>query len=172
MSAQAPLKKTTSPRSTLIAGIALISIGVLTLVSQFARFPSLELVFLPALALIFLVWGSLTRNGGLLIPGGVLAGIGLGAILVTGPYASLPDEKTGGVFLLAFAAGWVLITLLSAVFTRCVMWWSLIVAGILSVVGAVLLVGGVALEALALLGKLWPLALVGVGAWLILRRKA
>jgi len=172
MSAQAPLKKTTSPRSTLIAGIALISIGVLTLVSQFARFPSLELVFLPALALIFLVWGSLTRNGGLLIPGGVLAGTGLGAILVTGPYASFPDEVIGGVFLLAFAAGWVLITLLSAVFTRCVMWWPLIVAGILGVVGAVLLMGGVALDALVLLGKLWPLALVGVGAWLILRRKA
>ena len=103
-------------RDRWIAGIALVAIGALVLIVQFAESEVLGLLLLSGLGLIFLIWGCLVRSVGLLISGGVLSGIGLGAYLIAGPLSHLDGE--GGVFLLSFAAGWALITLLSALICR------------------------------------------------------
>ena len=158
-------------RNRWIAGIALIAIGVLVLVAQFSKSELLGLLFLPGLGLIFLLWGSAVRSVGLLIPGGVLSGIGLGAYLMEGPLSYLEDEAEGAVFLLSFAFGWALITLLSALVCREVHWWPLIPGGIMALIGSALLVGGPALTALEWTGKVWPLILIGLGAYLLLRRQ-
>lgn len=158
-------------RQKRIAGIALISIGVLALAAQFIEWEVLGLLFLPMLALIFIVWGIVTREGGLLIPGGILAGIGAGVVLMDSSIATAATGETAeaGIFLVAFAAGWVLVTLLSAIFTDETIWWALIPGGILGAIGGALMVGGPALSLLELVGRLWPLALVAAGAYLLYR---
>lgn len=158
-------------RQKRIAGIALISIGLLALAGQFVQWNVLGLLFLPTLGLIFIVWGIVTREGGLLIPGGILAGIGAGVMLMGSPLAAVATGETAGagIFLVAFAAGWALVTVLSAVFTDETIWWALIPGGILGAIGGALLVGGPALTLLELVGRLWPLGLVAAGAYLLYR---
>lgn len=157
-------------RNRWAAGIGLIVIGVLALVAQFADLPALGRLFLLALGVVFLIWGIVVRSVGLLIPGGILGGLGLGVYLISGPVRGVSDTLEGAVFMLAFAFGWGLITLLSAFVDRRVHWWPLIPGGIMALIGGGLLVGGPALDALEWLGKLWPLALVGFGLYIILRR--
>ncbi len=157
-------------RNRWLAGMALIAIGVLVLVVQFAKSETLGLLFLSGLGLIFLLWGMAARSAGLLIPGGVLSGIGLGVYLTGGPLSYLESEATGAVFLLSFAGGWALITLLSAVVCRETHWWPLIPGGIMALIGGALLSGGPGLTALDWAGKVWPLIPIGFGLYLLLRR--
>jgi len=110
------------------------------------------------------------RRIGFLIPGGILSGLGLGVALITGPLAAYSDETTGAVMLLSFALGWVLITPLSAVFTDKLIWWPLIPGGVLGLVGASLLAGENGIRLLQALGWSWPLILIALGVYLIIRR--
>ena len=96
------------------AGLAFITIGVFLLVVQNLALEWLSLALLPGLGLIFLTWGLITRTPGLLIPGGILAGIGAGALAIDLWGTALSEMQQGGIFMLAFAGGWGLITLLSA----------------------------------------------------------
>jgi len=159
-------------RHRWLTGIALIAIGLLVLAVQFAESETLGLLLLPSLGLIFLVWGSLARSVGLLIPGGVLSGIGLGVYLMAGPLSHLEGEVEGAVFMLSFATGWGLITLLSALVCRETHWWPLIPGGIMALIGGALLAGGPGLTVLEWAGKLWPLILIGLGAYVLVRRQA
>jgi len=159
-------------RQRVIAGAVLIGIGLLGLATQVVQSDVLGLLFLPGLGLIFLIWGIATRNAGLLIPGGILSGIGLGALLVARVVPDSSAPASGGVFLLAFAAGWGLITLLSALFTSQTQWWALIPGGILALIGGALLMGGVGLDLLKLAGQAWPLILIAIGLFVLLRRKS
>lgn len=152
-----------------VAGVILICVGLFLLLAQYAKLEEAGQYFLPALGVAFLAWGAATRNVGLLIPGGILGGIGVGAMLIEGPFAHLGDEAKGGIFLLSFGLGWGLITLLSAIFTPKAHWWPLIPGGVMVVVGGALLVSGVAPGVLAVLGNIWPIILILVGLWLIVR---
>ena len=152
------------------AGIALIAIGLLIGFTQIFHVALPGWLLLGGLALIFLVWGLLTRTFGLIIPGGILAGIGLGAFLVELPFLSLSETTQGGLFLVAFAAGWALITLLSPLTCDRFAWWPLIPGGILAAVGVILLIGGFGLKLLTLIGFAWPLLLLGAGVYLLLKR--
>ncbi len=157
-------------RNRLIAGVGLIIVGLMILAAQFVRSDWLGFLFLPTLGLVFLVWGSAARNVGLLIPGGILSGIGLGVFLIEKGIPGLEEMGKGGVFFLSFGLGWGLITLLSAVFTDRVHWWPLIPGGIMVLFGGALWMGGAALEVLNFVGRWWPLVLIGLGLWLLLRR--
>ena len=157
-------------RGRIIAGVSLVTIGLLTLVLQFGETMNLGQYFLNALGLIFLIWGLTTDTFGLLIPGGILSGLGLGTYLVSGPLSSIEGQATAAVILLSFAAGWALITLLSGFTRDGFQWWPLIPGGIMAAIGGALLAGGLALEILSWLGRGWPLGLVVVGLYLILRR--
>jgi hypothetical protein len=154
-----------------VGGLILILIGGLALLAQFVDISGLYV--LPVLSACFLVWGILSRQTGLVIPGGILGGIGLGAFLVEGPFAYLGDPATGGVFMLAFACGWALITLVSIYTNRNgrPSLWPLIPGGIMAAIGAILLAGGKALTMLNWLNFGWPVILIAVGLYLILRRK-
>ncbi len=161
-----------SHRAPLVGGIVLIAIGVLVLLNQLELVGNLGQLFLPALGILFLAWGLATRTFGLVIPGGVLGGIGLGIALIEGPLAGLGEPAQGGVFLLAFAAGWLLISLLSVFTASAFQWWPLIPAGVLALVGGLLLIGEAGLSALKVLGYAWPVVLIGAGIWLLLRKRA
>jgi len=156
-------------RNRIISGLVLILLGGLFLVNQFIEIPSVGNLFLPGLGLIFLVWGIVTRTGGLLVPGGILTGIGTGVYLMN----ALPLEGNAepGVFLLSFGGGFALITLLSAIFTRETHWWALIPGGILATIGGALYAGGIAQDVLEIIGRFWPVALILVGVYVIFRRR-
>ncbi|HSN75624.1 MAG TPA: hypothetical protein VL334_11155 [Anaerolineae bacterium] len=164
-------KKPMEARDRVILGVMLIAIGLLVFLSQVIDLPQIELLILPGLALIFLIWGLLTREIGLMIPGGILAGVALGVYLMAGPYAGQIEEDQAGVFLLAFSTGWALISLLSLVSKQGFQWWPLIPGAIIGLVGLAIMRGGAAMQLLEIIGYAWPLALVAVGAYLLLRRR-
>jgi hypothetical protein len=153
----------------LVGGAILISIGLFALIGQFVRVDLGE-YFLLFLAFIFLLAGVLGRRPGLIIPGGILAGIGAGAALVQGPLAGVSDPGRGGVFMLAFACGWLLITLVSFLVGR-VMYWPLIPGAFIGLFGLALTAGQAGLGILNVVGQGWPIILIALGVYLVFRRK-
>lgn len=169
-------KTNSDQRNRWMAGVALIGIGLLVLLGQFVNTEGFGLLFVPMLSLIFLVWGAVTRTVGLLIPGGILAGIGLGVFLIEVPFSRIEDPAKGGIFLLAFALGWALITVMSWLFTANTHRWPLIPGGIIALLGVLTLTGGTGLEilapAMAFIGRLWPLGFIVVGLYVLLQARA
>ena len=153
----------------VVAGAILISIGLFALVSQFVSIDLGE-YFLLFLAAIFLVAGIVGLRPGLIIPGGILAGIGAGAALVQGPFSDVSDPARGGVFMLAFAGGWVLITLASFLVGR-IMLWPLIPGVIIGLFGLALTAGQAGVGILNVIGQGWPIVLIALGVYLVFRRK-
>lgn len=162
--------RNTEKRNNLIWGVVLVGLGLWLLVSNLTDW-DLGSAFPLGLGVLFLLWGSSVRKLGLLIPGGILSGIGAGAMLISGPFSGLAEDARGGLFMLIFGVGWALITLTSALFIRKVAWWPLIPGGIMAFIGGMLLIGGPALEVLNYLGQGWPIVLIAIGLYLILWRK-
>jgi hypothetical protein len=155
----------------VVGGAILIAIGLMALVQQFFPINS-GLYFLPMLAVVFLAAGIVGRRPGFLIPGGILAGIGAGVILMDGPFSYMKDQDParGGVFMLAFAGGWLLINLASLLTGR-LMLWPLIPAAFMGVVGLGLTAGEAGLQFLQLAGVGWPVVLIALGLYLVFRRR-
>jgi predicted membrane protein len=55
------------------------------------------------------------------------------------------------------------------VFTPKPHWWPLIPGGIMAVIGAGLLFGGVFMQGLTLLGQIWPIFLILLGLYVLFR---
>jgi hypothetical protein len=117
-----------------MAGIILILVGLTVLLQQWFDITKYTVL---VLGVTMLVWGSLSHRSGWIIPGGVLSGIGLGILAMEGPW-QFSAEFQSGIFLLCFAFGWFLITVLTALFT-CTQWWALIPGGIMAVIGGSIL---------------------------------
>lgn len=168
-----------SRQSTIGTGLVLVGIGLMIfLVNRL----DLGVMLFPLLGGSFLLWGVLSRAAGPLIPGGVLSGIGLGVVLKSQFGQLMGDEHAGGLFLLGFAVGWLIITLLSRIATDDPQWWALIPGGIMATVGGAVLLGGVWLEllswisaawlsAMSLVGGVWPLGLIALGVFLLWRQR-
>jgi len=171
MSTSTNVTVSTERRSTLIGGALLVAIGLLVLLAQNVQAETLGLLFLPTLGGLFLIAGIVGRQAGFIIPGGVLTGIGVGALLIQGSSGPLSETAQGGMFFLAFAGGWFLITVLTAAFTCHTQWWALIPGTIMALIGSALLLGGAALNMLEFAGRWWPLSLVALGLVIIVRRK-
>ena len=155
----------------------MIGLGTLFLVGLLFDFDNFGLFVLPALATIFTLWAIFTKSAGLFIPAGVFVGISLGIGLISSPLATRVSED-GGLFLIGFAAGWVYMTVMSAIFSRETHWWALIPAGILGFIGtAVLTVGGYTnfewpIVPIGLCVYLvFPIVLIGLGVYLVFRRQ-
>ncbi len=164
-----PTPDTPTPRRNngLVWGAVLIAIGLFALLQQVAHL-DLGLYFLPLLAVVFLLAGVLGRRYGLIIAGGILAGIGAGALLMEGPFHYLPDPERGGVFMITFAGGWLLITLASLLIGRVIL-WPLIPGASLGLFGVALLGTQTGLLSVVSLG--WPIILIAIGLYLVLRRR-
>ena len=104
-------------RDNLTGGLVLIGIGLLVLAGNLIDLGQFKMgaYILPTISILLLLWGIISREAGPIIPGGILAGISAGIFLVGG-FGDV--EGDGGLFMLAFAGGWALITLLTAVFTK------------------------------------------------------
>lgn len=147
-------------------GIALILIGLALLLNQWLDIGSYLVLLVGA---GFLIWGVLSRRGGLIIPGGVLSGVGLGIIATDGPW-SIPAVHPEGLFLICFALGWFLIPVLTGLFTRRTQWWAIIPGGIMAILGAVVLMRGDPGAWRDFSGWIVSLLLILLGVYLIVRR--
>jgi hypothetical protein len=128
-------KKVESRRNHRIAaGVVLIVLGLAAFLQRWVDVGSYIVL---VLGLGMLIWGSVSRRNGWIIPGGVLTGIGLGILAEEGHWF-ITSVDQGGVFLICFALGWFLIALLTAIFTR-LQWWALIPGGIMAVIGGAIL---------------------------------
>jgi hypothetical protein len=160
----------TSSHRPWVGGLILIAIGVLALAGQFIQAVWYGEFLMGALALVFILSGLITRKNGFLIPGGILAGLSLG-IAAQHLLSDTTSLYRSGIFLVSFAAGWVLISLLSLI-NRQWMPWPLIPGTIMAVLGGAILTNLTTLPILKLLGTYgWPLILIAVGAYILLRRK-
>ncbi len=159
-------------RDQLVGGIVLIIIGIFALVMQFVDMQEVGLYIMPALAILFLAWGLIARQIGPIIPGGILAGLGLGTMFASGTWRLPAGMDEGGAFLIAFALGWALITVLSVFVSDRVHWWPLIPAVIIGVTGFAVLYGGIFNDVLQVVGYAWPALLILVGLYIIFRRRA
>lgn len=155
-------------RETLQVAAMLIVIGAALLLGQILN---VGWLILPVLAVIFYGSGLLMRSSGLLIPGGILGGIALG-ILVANPGAETASDSSGGLFLVAFAVGWASITVLTALFTDETHWWALVPGAVLAFIGVAVLLGGTALDLVALAGTYWPVLLIAGGLYMLYRLRA
>ncbi len=165
-------KQVEKKRDGLVGGLILVTIGLIALAAQFIDldgFPNLGLLIVPTIGILLLLWGVFTRDAGPIIPGGIMSGIGLGIVLIAGPFELVSGQNEGGVFMLSFALGWLLITVLTAVFTSKTHWWALIPATIMGLIGGAILVGGVFETVLSFFGKLWPIALIALGVSVLLQ---
>ena len=88
---------------------------------SFIKSDWLGLLFLPALSLIFLIWGAVTRQAGFLISAGVLGGVSLGTLLERAT-PGLTGQAIGAVFVLSLALGFAVITPLTAVICGRAQW--------------------------------------------------
>lgn len=160
---------TTNGKHSSIGGLVLIAAGLVLLAGQVFTLGAWPVVIL---GVLFTVTGVATRTAGWLIPGGVLGGIGAGALLITSGVATTSAAE-GGVFLLAFALGWVSVYVLSRLFTPEPQLWALIPGAVLGLIGGALLAGSAGALALELvfgaLAYAWPLALIVVGLVMLLR---
>lgn len=158
-------------RKNVATGAALIALGALFLLAQMLDSIDVSLLIVPAMGVIFLVWGLAVRQVGLLVPGGILGGVGVALVLTENVLTDLSEDAEGGVFVLAIAAGFLLVWLLGTMVLKQKSWWALIPAGFMGVIGAALMIGGQALESLELLNYFWPVALIIGGLAILLRKR-
>ncbi len=137
-------------RLRLIPGLILIALGVLFLVAQYFEAPGLILLFV---GLVFLIPYVLTRSYGMLIPGCILAGLGVGILFER---ALARGDIT---ILLGLGLGFIAIFVVQLIVAGRSHWWPLVPGGLL-------VAGGLA-EAVpqgqALIEKGWPLVLILIG---------
>jgi hypothetical protein len=160
-----PEKKTNHHHSSrIVAGIILVLFGLASLLQRWLEIGNIIVLLL---GLGFLIWGSISHKSGLIIPGGVLSGIGLGILALQGPW-HFPVVDQNGIFLLCFALGWFLITLLTALFS-CTQAWALIPGGVMALVGGGLLVTNGTIRGMDL-NLVYALVLILVGLALLVFR--
>lgn len=138
---------------------------VLLLVAGFALFRgylpvNLRDATIALLGVAFIVWAGLVRNSGLLVPGGILTGIGVGVLL--------RQEYGSAAFLFSMAGGFLLVSALSlAIFGRAKhTWWTVFPAGGLAFAGLMRAAGPDFRALLRSLGPLWPYILIAIALWL------
>ena len=148
----------------IVAGVILVLFGLATLLQRWLDIGNYIVI---VLGVGMLVWGSISHRSGWIIPGGVLSGIGLGILAMQGPW-QIPIADQNGVFLLCFAMGWFLITLLTALFT-CTQWWALIPGGIMALIGGSILVTNGAIRWMDL-NLVYAVILIVIGLILLVTR--
>jgi len=160
-------KKIERPRHGAAIGMMMILAGVALLLSHFLAL-DLGVYLLLLLGLGMLAWGAYSHTSGWIIPGGILTGIGTGALVFNGPW-QVASQYQPGIFLLCFALGWFLIPVFTRLFGTGMHWWPFIPGGIMAISGsALLLVHGSMRETIANL--LQAALLILAGLYLVLRK--
>ncbi len=126
----------TTKNYRLIGGVALLSMGLVILLDRYLKTGWLALIILPSVGLFFLLNGIRARSLGLIVPGGILSGLGIGAFITLSAFVKPSWQNRIGMALLAFALGWGVITLAAAYSTNRLILWPLVPGGIIGSIGA------------------------------------
>jgi hypothetical protein len=169
----APIENRPSPMRwerdpKVITGVTVIALGLVMLVATFTDSQLVGQMIVLLLGVIFLAWGVMVHHPGPLIPGCILTGIGVGIVLSQWLSTSISGQAQGGIVTLCMGLGFLLIMPAQHYLTRQgTHWWPAIPGGILSLTGTGLLLGDAGLTMLSWVGRLWPLAVIGVGIALL-----
>jgi len=141
---------TANPRQ-VIPGLILIALGIAFLIMQYFEFgPGL---FLTLLGLVFLIPYAFTRSYGLLIPGCILCGIGIG--LAFERAAMRPDVTVS----IGLGLGFIAIFVVQLIVAGASHWWPLIPGAILLIIG----LAETMPQAQQVLERGWPVVLIVIG---------
>jgi len=144
-----------------LPGVILIVIGVTLFAIQWLHLDANVIVLV--IGLVFAGAYATTRRYGLLIPAGILTGLGAGILLEDFGLSREPVVLGLGLGFLAIYG----VDLLRGGSRDRARWWPLIPAAILIVIAA----GGGAFgdEGARAVEQGWPIILIATGAWLLLR---
>jgi hypothetical protein len=152
----------------VITGVVMIALGLVMLIATVTDSQLVGQMIVLLLGVIFLAWGVAVRHPGPLIPGCILTGLGVGIVLSQWLSTSISGQAQGGLVTLGLGLGFLLIMPIQQFVTRqTAHWWPLIPGGILTLTGVGLLLGDAGLTMLSWVGRLWPLAVIGVGIALL-----
>jgi hypothetical protein len=121
-----------------------------------------------AISIVFLLWGTRKRQLGMLIPGLLIVTIGIGIFFAWNGRIHPKGLQETGTMLVWFALGWILITVVSKIFSKKFVWWPLIPGGVLAMVGSGLYIGGNPGNALGFFQNTGSIGLIMFGVYLIL----
>lgn len=119
-----------------VAGLALITTGLVILAEQYIQSGWLVLVALPLIGAVFFATLVRQQRLGMIIPGSLLLTSGIGALLALNVYAGAGWAIQLGAFLLAFSFGWALITIVTHFVGGKAILWPLIPGGAIAAIGA------------------------------------
>lgn len=154
----------------LVPGGVLFGLGFAMLFTQHS-WTDFTLCLGLGVGLPLLIWGLAVRLIGLVIPGCLLLGAGLGVYFAwRSPMAGNGLTQTG-ILLAYLALGWGLMTIFGRWVTRHYIWWPLIPGGIFAVVGMGLYIGGDPYHAIGFISNTGGIALMIFGLYLLLMRK-
>jgi hypothetical protein len=123
-----------------LAGILLIIAGSLLFLDQYLKTQWLTLLILPAVGFSLYIFGIRMLHSGLLIAGGVLAGLGIGVAAALNPQTQPQSFLIQSGLLLAFLGlGWLAIAVGAFFALKKPYWWSLLPTGITLALGISLL---------------------------------
>jgi hypothetical protein len=144
-----------------LPGVILIVVGVTLFAMQLLHLNGDVIVLV--IGLVFAIAYAGTRRYGLLIPAGILTGLGAGILLEDFGVMGEPVVLGLGLGFLAIYGG----DLLTSGARAPGRWWPLIPGAILSVIAGAESTFGA--EGARVIQQGWPILLIAVGAWLLLR---
>ena len=153
----------------VLPGLTLIGTGLCPIISN-GTILDYVLYVISGLGVGFILWGVVSRQIGLIIPGSILMGIGPGIFYAWSASGEPNSLSRTGIMLVSFTFGWLLITLLSRVIINKFVWWPLIPGGVLAVVGWGLYIGGNPENAQRFVGNTGSISLMIIGLYLLLMR--
>jgi hypothetical protein len=149
-----------SRRGRRVAAVVLLTVAGFALLAPHVTWSWRGGLLLP-MGVVFLIWAALVRSPGLMVPGGVLSGLGVGLALAPGfgPAA----------LLFGLAGGFLLVGALNRlVLGRRFALWPLWPAAGLTLAGVVVLTARDHREVWRVAGEYWPYAAISVALWLLL----
>jgi len=147
-----------------LPGVILIVVGVTLFAVQLLHLDGDVIVLV--IGLVFAIAFAGTRRYGLLIPAGILTGLGLGIVLEDSGVQGEPVVLGLGMGFLAIYGA----DLLTSGARAPGRWWPLIPGAILTVIAGAESTFGA--EGARLIEQGWPILLIAAGAWLLLRGRA
>ena len=147
-----------------LPGVILIVVGVTLFAVQLLHLDGDVIVLV--IGLVFAIAFVGTRRYGLLIPAGILIGLGLGIVLEDSGVQGEPVVLGLGMGFLAIYGA----DLLTSGARAPGRWWPLIPGAILTVIAGAESTFGA--EGARLIEQGWPILLIAAGAWLLLRGRA
>jgi len=146
-----------------LPGVILIVVGVTLFAVQLLDLDADVIVLV--IGLVFATAYAGTRRYGLLVPAGILTGLGTGILLEDFGATGEPVVLGLGLGFLAIYG----IDLLTSGAREPGRWWPLIPGAILTVIAGAS--GAFGVEGERAIAQGWPILLIAVGAWLLLRRR-